>query len=81
MIINPKYKDTQNVGVLFDYWREKGSNRNLTNIELQTKFTSFLMTICSMRPAEIEGISLRHSVISEQTEKVDLRLQPKKSLN
>ncbi|KAA6360195.1 MAG: hypothetical protein EZS28_044277 [Streblomastix strix] len=30
-----------------------------------------------MRPAEIEGISLRHSVICEQTNKVDLRLQPK----
>ncbi|KAA6385267.1 MAG: hypothetical protein EZS28_019208 [Streblomastix strix] len=30
-----------------------------------------------MRPAEIEGISLRHSVICEQTDKVDLRLQPK----
>ncbi|KAA6366431.1 MAG: hypothetical protein EZS28_038043 [Streblomastix strix] len=30
-----------------------------------------------MRPAEIEGISLRYSVIYEQTDKVDLRLQPK----
>ncbi|KAA6401680.1 MAG: hypothetical protein EZS28_002796 [Streblomastix strix] len=30
-----------------------------------------------MRPAEIEGISLRHSVICEQTDKVDLGLQPK----
>ncbi|KAA6354380.1 MAG: hypothetical protein EZS28_050092, partial [Streblomastix strix] len=30
-----------------------------------------------MRPAEIEGISLKHSVICEQTDKVDLRLQPK----
>ncbi|KAA6353761.1 MAG: hypothetical protein EZS28_050712 [Streblomastix strix] len=77
MIVKPKYEDTWNVGILFDYWREKGSNRNLTNIELQTKLTSLLMTICSMRPAEIEGISLRHSVICEQTDKVDLRLQPK----
>ncbi|KAA6370350.1 MAG: hypothetical protein EZS28_034123 [Streblomastix strix] len=56
---------------------KNGSNRNLTNIELQTKLTSILMTICSMRPAEIEGISLRHSVICEQTDKEDLRLQPK----
>ncbi|KAA6391672.1 MAG: hypothetical protein EZS28_012800 [Streblomastix strix] len=77
MIVKPKYEDTQNVGILFDYWREKVSNRNLTNIELQTKLTSLLMTICSMIPAEIEGISLRHSVICEQTDKVDLRLQPK----
>ncbi|KAA6401431.1 MAG: hypothetical protein EZS28_003029, partial [Streblomastix strix] len=77
MIVKPKYEDTWNVGILFDYWREKGSNRNLSNIELQTKFTSLLMTICSIRPAEIEGISLRHSVICEQTDKVDLRLQPK----
>ncbi|KAA6395265.1 MAG: hypothetical protein EZS28_009210 [Streblomastix strix] len=30
-----------------------------------------------MRPAEIEGISLRHQVIYEQTDKIDLRLQPK----
>ncbi|KAA6386528.1 MAG: hypothetical protein EZS28_017943 [Streblomastix strix] len=30
-----------------------------------------------MRPAEIEEISLRHSVICEQTDKVDFRLQPK----
>ncbi|KAA6376042.1 MAG: hypothetical protein EZS28_028429 [Streblomastix strix] len=30
-----------------------------------------------MRPAEIEGISLRHSVICEQIDKVDLRFQPK----
>ncbi|KAA6371074.1 MAG: hypothetical protein EZS28_033396, partial [Streblomastix strix] len=30
-----------------------------------------------MRPAEIEGISQRHSVICEHTDKVDLRLQPK----
>ncbi|KAA6391550.1 MAG: hypothetical protein EZS28_012920 [Streblomastix strix] len=30
-----------------------------------------------MRPAEIDGISLRRSVICEQTDKVDLRLQPK----
>ncbi|KAA6374165.1 MAG: hypothetical protein EZS28_030312, partial [Streblomastix strix] len=77
MIVKPKYEDAWNVGILFDYWKEKGSNRNLTNIELQTKLTSLLMTICSMRPAEIEGISLRHSVICEQTDKVDLRLQPK----
>ncbi|KAA6370694.1 MAG: hypothetical protein EZS28_033780 [Streblomastix strix] len=77
MIVKPKYEDTWNVGILFDYWKEKGSNRNLTNIELQTKLTSLLMTICSMSPAEIEGISLRHSVICEQTDKVDLRLQPK----
>ncbi|KAA6372000.1 MAG: hypothetical protein EZS28_032475 [Streblomastix strix] len=77
MIVKPKYEDTWKVVILFDYWRGKGSNRNLTNIELQTKLTSLLMTICSMRPAEIEGISLRHSVICEQIDKVDLRLQPK----
>ncbi|KAA6397920.1 MAG: hypothetical protein EZS28_006553 [Streblomastix strix] len=77
MIVKPKYEDTRNVGKLFDYWREKGSNRNLTNIELQNILTSLLMTICSMRSAENEGISLRHSVICEQTDKVDLRLQPK----
>ncbi|KAA6393871.1 MAG: hypothetical protein EZS28_010605 [Streblomastix strix] len=77
MIVNPKYEDTWKVVILFDYQRGKGSNRNLTNIELQTKLTSLLMTICSMRPAEIEGISLRHSVICEQIDKVDLRLQPK----
>ncbi|KAA6356337.1 MAG: hypothetical protein EZS28_048137, partial [Streblomastix strix] len=58
MIVKPKREDTQNVGILFDYWKGKGSNRNLTNVELQTKLTSLLMTICSMRPAEIEGISL-----------------------
>ncbi|KAA6397483.1 MAG: hypothetical protein EZS28_006987 [Streblomastix strix] len=77
IIVKPKYEDTRNVGILFDYWREKGSNRNLTNIELWTKLTSLLMTIRSMRPAEIEGISVRHTVICEQTDKVDLRLQPK----
>ncbi|KAA6391295.1 MAG: hypothetical protein EZS28_013180 [Streblomastix strix] len=52
MIVKPKYEDTWNVGILFDYWREKRSNRNLTNIELQTKLTSLLMTICSMRPVK-----------------------------
>ncbi|KAA6356575.1 MAG: hypothetical protein EZS28_047898 [Streblomastix strix] len=26
MIFKPKHEDTWNVGVLFDYWREKGSN-------------------------------------------------------
>ncbi|KAA6362670.1 MAG: hypothetical protein EZS28_041803 [Streblomastix strix] len=66
IIVKPKYEDTQNVGILFDYQRDKGSNRNLTNVELQTKLTSLLMTICSMKPAEIEGISLRHSVICEK---------------
>ncbi|KAA6378662.1 MAG: hypothetical protein EZS28_025809 [Streblomastix strix] len=30
-----------------------------------------------MRPAEIEGISLRYSIICDQTDKIDLRLQPK----
>ncbi|KAA6400191.1 MAG: hypothetical protein EZS28_004291 [Streblomastix strix] len=30
-----------------------------------------------MRPAEIEGISLKYQVICKQTNKVDLRLQPK----
>ncbi|KAA6358113.1 MAG: hypothetical protein EZS28_046360, partial [Streblomastix strix] len=69
MIVKPKYEDTWNVGIQFDYWREKGSNRYLTNVELQTKLTSLLMTICSMRPAEIEGISQRYSVICEQTDK------------
>ncbi|KAA6378278.1 MAG: hypothetical protein EZS28_026194 [Streblomastix strix] len=77
MIVKPKYEDIWNVGILFDYCRGKGSNRNLTNIELQITLTSLLMTICSMRPAEIEGISLRHSVICEQTDKVDFRLKPK----
>ncbi|KAA6388314.1 MAG: hypothetical protein EZS28_016161 [Streblomastix strix] len=75
--VNPKYEDTWKVGILFDYWRGKGSIRNLTNIELLTKQTSLLMIICSMRLAETEAISLRHSVICEQTDKVDLRLQPK----
>ncbi|KAA6376872.1 MAG: hypothetical protein EZS28_027599 [Streblomastix strix] len=77
MILQPKYEDIWNVEILFDYWRKKGSNRNLTKVETQTKLTSVLMTICSMKPAEIEGISLRHSVICEQTDKVDLRLQQK----
>ncbi|KAA6386052.1 MAG: hypothetical protein EZS28_018418, partial [Streblomastix strix] len=77
IIVKSKYEDTWNVGILLDYWREKGSNRNLTNIELQTKLTSLLMTTCSIRPSEIEGIYLRHSVICEHTDKVDLRLQPK----
>ncbi|KAA6384418.1 MAG: hypothetical protein EZS28_020056 [Streblomastix strix] len=30
-----------------------------------------------MRPAEIEGISLEHSVICEKTYDIELRLQPK----
>ncbi|KAA6355859.1 MAG: hypothetical protein EZS28_048613, partial [Streblomastix strix] len=30
-----------------------------------------------MRPAEFKGISLRHRVICQKTDKVDLRLQPK----
>ncbi|KAA6400651.1 MAG: hypothetical protein EZS28_003829, partial [Streblomastix strix] len=77
IVVKPKYEDKWNVVILFDYWRGKGSNRNLTNVELQTKLTSLLMTIYSMRPAEIEGISLRHTVICEQTDKVDLRQQPK----
>ncbi|KAA6394150.1 MAG: hypothetical protein EZS28_010325 [Streblomastix strix] len=77
MIVKPKYEDVWYMGILFDYWREKVSNRNLTNVEMQTKLTSLLMTICSMRPAEIEGIFLRHPIICEQTDKVDLQLQPK----
>ncbi|KAA6369926.1 MAG: hypothetical protein EZS28_034546 [Streblomastix strix] len=77
IIVKPNYEDTWNVGILFDFCKGQGSNRNLTNIEFQTKLTSLLMTICSMGPAEIEEISLRHSVICEQTDKVDLRLQPK----
>ncbi|KAA6376068.1 MAG: hypothetical protein EZS28_028404, partial [Streblomastix strix] len=77
MIVKYKYEDTWNVGILFDYCRGKGLNRNLKNIELQTKLTSLLMTICSLRPAEIEGISQGHSVICEQADKVDLQLQPK----
>ncbi|KAA6356179.1 MAG: hypothetical protein EZS28_048294 [Streblomastix strix] len=77
MIVKPKYEDIWNVGILFDYWSGKESNRNLTDIELQTKLTSLIMTICSMRPAEIERISLRHQVICEKTDKADLRLQPK----
>ncbi|KAA6364199.1 MAG: hypothetical protein EZS28_040274 [Streblomastix strix] len=72
IIVKPKYEDILNMGILFDYWRGKGSNRNLTNIKQQTKPTSILMTICSMRPAEIEGISLRHSGICEKTDKADL---------
>ncbi|KAA6366698.1 MAG: hypothetical protein EZS28_037775 [Streblomastix strix] len=58
MIVKPKYVDTWNVGILFDYWREKRSNRILTNVGLQTKLTSLLMIICSMKPAEIQGTSL-----------------------
>ncbi|KAA6374802.1 MAG: hypothetical protein EZS28_029671 [Streblomastix strix] len=77
MIGKKNYEDTWIIRIVFNYWKGKGSNGNLTNVELQTKLTSLLMTICSMRPAEIEGISLRHSVICEQTDKVDLRLQPK----
>lgn len=42
-----------------------------------TKLLSQLMTICSMRPSEIEGISLRFSVIFEKTENVDLKFQSK----
>ncbi|KAA6400985.1 MAG: hypothetical protein EZS28_003486, partial [Streblomastix strix] len=77
MIVKPKYEDTRNVGKLFDYWGGKRLNRNLTNIELLTKLTSLFMTVCSMRPAEIEGISLRYSVICEQVDNMNLRLQLK----
>ncbi|KAA6374218.1 MAG: hypothetical protein EZS28_030257 [Streblomastix strix] len=42
-----------------------------------TKLISLLMTFYSIRPAEIEGISLRLSVICEQTDKIDILLQPK----
>ncbi|KAA6374778.1 MAG: hypothetical protein EZS28_029692 [Streblomastix strix] len=48
MIVKPKYEETQYVGILFDYWKGKGSNRNLTNVELQTKLVSLHMIICSM---------------------------------
>ncbi|KAA6372649.1 MAG: hypothetical protein EZS28_031822 [Streblomastix strix] len=75
IIVKPKYEDTWNVVILFDCCKGKASNRNLTNIELWIKLTSLLMTIYSMVPAEIEGISLRHSVICEQTDKIDLRQQ------
>ncbi|KAA6359330.1 MAG: hypothetical protein EZS28_045143 [Streblomastix strix] len=46
-------------------------------IKKNLKLSPVLMTICSMKPAEIEGISLRYSVVREQIDKVDLRLQPK----
>ncbi|KAA6390221.1 MAG: hypothetical protein EZS28_014252 [Streblomastix strix] len=81
MIVKPKYEDTQNVGILYDYRGGIGSNRNLTNIELQTKLTSLLMTIYLLRPAEIEGISLRQSLICQNTDKLDLQLQPKQDLD
>ncbi|KAA6354561.1 MAG: hypothetical protein EZS28_049912, partial [Streblomastix strix] len=45
MTVKSKYEDTQNVRILLDYWRGKGSNRNLTNIEQQTKLSSLLLTI------------------------------------
>ncbi|KAA6359554.1 MAG: hypothetical protein EZS28_044919 [Streblomastix strix] len=77
MIVKPKYVDIWIIGILFDYQREKGLNRNLTNIELQNKPNSLLMTICSMKPAEIKGMSLKHSVIRKKTYKIDLILQPK----
>ncbi|KAA6396969.1 MAG: hypothetical protein EZS28_007503 [Streblomastix strix] len=76
MIVKPKYEDTLNVGILFDYWRGKESNRNLTDIELQTKLTSLHVFISQMNPAEIKRISLRHQVICEKTDEEDLRLQP-----
>ncbi|KAA6379850.1 MAG: hypothetical protein EZS28_024620 [Streblomastix strix] len=81
MNVKPKYDDTWNVELLFDYLRQKRSNQNLAIIELWTKLSSLHMTICSMRPTEIEAISLRHSVICEQTDKVDLRLQPKTKID
>jgi hypothetical protein len=33
-IQNPKYDDTWDVGIMFDYWRERGANSNLKNVEL-----------------------------------------------
>ncbi|KAA6354224.1 MAG: hypothetical protein EZS28_050249, partial [Streblomastix strix] len=60
MIVNPKYEDTWNVGILFDYQRGKGSNRNLTNVELRNR-NNISKTISNLR----------------QTDKVDLRFQPK----
>ncbi|KAA6403982.1 MAG: hypothetical protein EZS28_000492 [Streblomastix strix] len=77
MNVKPKYEDIWKVGIQFDYWRGKGLNRNLINVVLQTKITSLLTTICSIRPTEMEGKSLRHLVICEQIDKIDLRLQLK----
>ncbi|KAA6378677.1 MAG: hypothetical protein EZS28_025795 [Streblomastix strix] len=71
-IVKTKQQETQNVETLFDYWREKGSNGNLTNVELQTKLVALLMTICSMRPGEIERVSIIHSMIREKIDSVDL---------
>ncbi|KAA6381505.1 MAG: hypothetical protein EZS28_022969 [Streblomastix strix] len=81
MIVKAKYEDTWNVLILFDYWREKRSNRNLTNIELQTKHISLLMTICSLRRAEIEGISLGHSKICKKLPRKTYDYNRKQSLD
>ncbi|KAA6387976.1 MAG: hypothetical protein EZS28_016502 [Streblomastix strix] len=77
LIVQSKYEDIRNVGILFDYWRQRGPNNNLSNTELQTKLFSLLKNICSMGPAEIEGFSLLHSVINENSDNADLRQQPK----
>ncbi|KAA6374057.1 MAG: hypothetical protein EZS28_030416 [Streblomastix strix] len=67
--------------MLFVYWRRKGSNRNLTSIELQTKLTSLLTKICSKRSTENEGMSLRQLMFCQKPTKKTYDSNRKQRLN
>ncbi|KAA6403564.1 MAG: hypothetical protein EZS28_000900 [Streblomastix strix] len=74
-----RYKNIQNIQILFNHSRQSKRNKYFNNYELQVKIASLLMSICFFRPNEIAEIRLKFSNVNKSENQASLKLVPKQA--
>ncbi|KAA6360565.1 MAG: hypothetical protein EZS28_043908, partial [Streblomastix strix] len=76
-IINRRYSNMWDIRQLFDYWRSRPDDKDLSDTEIQTKLASLLLSICFIRINEAAEINLAISNIDYRNQTAILCLSPK----
>ncbi|KAA6386935.1 MAG: hypothetical protein EZS28_017535 [Streblomastix strix] len=75
-IINRRYSNMWDIRQLFDYWRSRPDDKDLSETEIQTKLASLLFSICFIRIDEADEIKLAISNIDYRNQTAILCLSP-----
>ncbi|KAA6401267.1 MAG: putative Transposon Ty3-I Gag-Pol polyprotein [Streblomastix strix] len=76
-IINRRYSNMWDIRQLFDYWRSRPDDKDLSNTEIQTKLALLLLSICFIIINEVTEINLAISNIDYRNQTAILCLVPK----
>ncbi|KAA6379782.1 MAG: hypothetical protein EZS28_024691, partial [Streblomastix strix] len=76
-IINRRYSNMCDIRQLFDYWRSRPDDKDLSETDIQTKLASLLLSICFIRINEAVEINLSISNIDYRNQTAILCISPK----